>query len=381
MRERLFDICSCRYVWAEVSFTITRLKVENFRNYREFELEPGVSLTVLVGPNATGKTNLIEAVELLTETDSFRKPQWAEVIRWGASESRISLQASDGERRHDAEMTVTADGRRRYRSAGKPKRSASDIAGIIPCVVFTPDDLRIVKDSAEKRRTALDAIGSQLSPNYRRLKLEYDRVVRQRNTLLKQERVNEEDIAPWDERLVSLGSRVHSHRKNLFGRVREHMVRIHDEIAPGVPLTASYVPSWNREGGTQDEDEEPTSALERYLAAKKDEELTRRVTLVGPHRDDFTFTIGGHDARSFGSQGQQRTAALAFKLAEVSVVTDVSGERPVLLLDDVMSELDETRREALTSHVGNAAQTFITTTDIAHFSESLIADATVVELT
>lgn len=362
-----------------MSFTITRLRVEDFRNYREFDLQPAETLTAIVGPNATGKTNLIEAIELLTEGDSFRRPAWPELIAWGADSCRITLTATAGERRRDVEMSVGPDGRRQYKVGGKLQKSASDIAGVIPCVVFTPEDLRLVKDSAEKRRTTLDSIGSQLSPTYRRLRIEYDRVVRQRNALLKQDVVREEDLAPWDERLVSLGARVYTHRKNLFGKVRDHMQRIHDEIAPGEPLTASYVPAWDKDR-TSPAEGDPMSVLEAQLAQRRSDELTRRVTLVGPHRDDLVFRVGGRDVRAFASQGQQRTIALAFKLAEVDVVAEISGSRPVLLLDDVMSELDETRRLALASHVRGAAQTFITTTDISHFSQELLADSRVVRL-
>ncbi|MDZ4168400.1 MAG: DNA replication/repair protein RecF [Coriobacteriia bacterium] len=362
-----------------MGFTVTRLLVKDFRNYEDYGLTIDSQLTVLVGPNAVGKTNLVEALEMLTEADSFRRPAWADLVRIGAPEAKLTLEAAEGERHHTVELTITAGGRRLYRVNGKAKKSVSDVSGIIPCVVFTPEDLKIVKDSAERRRAALDGIGGQLSKTYGRLRLEYERVVRQRNALLRQDDTSDDLLAPWDERLVSLGSRLVIHRRRLFDRIMEEAVEVYGDIAGDGPLEAWYVPSWDRDG-TAVSDEDEAASMERHLAAKKDDERTRRTTLTGPHRDEIVFHINGKDARAFASQGQQRSIALAFKLAEVAVVAEVAGAKPILLLDDVMSELDEGRRHALASLVGEAAQTVISTTNLGYFSEELIARAKVVEL-
>lgn len=362
-----------------MTFLITQLNVRDFRSYETFTLEPGRELTILVGPNATGKTNLIEAIQLVTEADSFRKPVWSELVRWGSDQASVSLHATDGDRRHDVEMVVTATGRRTYKVAGKAKRSIADSTGTIPCVLFTPEDLRIVKDSAERRRAALDSIGAQLSRTYGRLKAEYDRVVRQRNALLKQEALLEDALAPWDERLVSLGARLYTHRRSLFDKIAEATSTTYADLAVDGPLSMHYLPSWERDGICPKETE-PAAAIEQHLAAKRAEERARGATLSGPHRDEIVFTLAGRDARSFASQGQQRTLALSFKLAEVAVVTEVIGSRPVLLLDDVMSELDESRRHALASRVGEAAQTIVTTTNLGYFNKDLISRAAVVHL-
>lgn len=362
-----------------MSLVITHLGVRDFRNYESHNLELSKDLTILVGPNATGKTNLIEAIQLVTEADSFRRPAWSEVVRWGAEEAAVTLHAEDGSRRHDIQMSVTRAGRRVYRVAGKVRRSIADVTGIIPCVLFTPEDLRVVKDSAERRRAALDGIGAQLSTTYGRLKTEYERVVRQRNTLLRQDDVSEDDLAPWDERLVSLGSRLYKHRRSLFDKVAEASVNTYADLASDGPLAVRYLPSWARDGVCEP-DAEPAAALEEHLTAKRKEERARGATLSGPHRDEIIFELAGRDARTFASQGQQRTVALSFKLAEVSVVTQVTGSRPVLLLDDVMSELDEPRRRALATRVGEAAQTIVTTTNLGYFNPDLIERATVVHL-
>lgn len=335
-------------------------------------------LTILVGPNAIGKTNLIEAIQLLTETTSFRNPAWSELIRWDAPEARLRLHAEDGERRHDVEMRVSSAGRRSYTLNGKPKKSVSAISGLIPCVMFTPEDLRLVKDSADKRRAALDGIGVQLSETYGRLKVEYDRVVRQRNALLKQEQLDDDSLAPWDERLVTLGAKLTQHRMGLFEKVSAEASVVYGALADE-NMSSHYLPSWSRDGMAAGQ-ENLVQALEDHLSKKRDEERSRGVTLVGPHRDEIVFEVGGRNARSYASQGQQRTIALAWKLAEVAVVQRVSGARPILLLDDVMSELDEKRRHSLAGIVGAQVQTVITTTNLGYFEKNMLESAQVVEL-
>lgn len=287
------------------------------------------------------------------------------------------LHAEEDQRRHDAEVDISSSGRRTFRLNGKTKR-ASSVRGLIPCVVFTPEDLRLVKDSAERRRAAIDDVGVQLSATYGRLKSEYEKVVRQRNALLKSEGLSEELLAPWDERLVTLGSKMSVHRAGLFAKIEEKAASIYEELA-NEQMQSRYVPSWERDGIALS-DAIPAEAMERHLELKHREEVDRGITLVGPHRDEIVFTIKGRNARLFGSQGQQRTVALAWKLAEVVVVNEVSGSRPVLLLDDVMSELDEKRRHALAALVGESAQTVMTTTNLDYFEKGMLKAAKVVEL-
>jgi len=362
-----------------VPFTVTRLALHDFRNYEDLSLTPGSSLTILLGPNGVGKTNVIEAIELLTEGESFRRPAWSDTVRWGAASAELVLEAEDGERRREVRLSVAEPGRRSYSVNGKKKRSVSEVAGTIPCVVFTPDDLRIIKDSAERRRAAVDDIGVQLSRTYGRLRNEYEQVVRQRNALLKEDRVPKDIMSSWDERLVTLGALLVTHRRGLTERIAAEAKVIHARLTDQGELDVRYVPSWERDGVDASSDD-PRSALEAHLIQKASDETARRTTLVGPHRDEVSFSLGGKDARLFASQGQQRTVALAFKLAEVAVVTEVSGSRPLLLLDDVMSELDESRRATLATLVGEATQTFVTTTNLGYFTPELIERATVIEL-
>lgn len=301
------------------------------------------------------------------------------MIRWESQAASVRLDAVDGDRVHAVELDITKDGRRVYRVNGKPRRTVSEVSGIIPCVLFTPEDLGIIKNSAETRRNLLDEIGTQLSKTYALLKTEYDRVVRQRNALLRGDVVFEDHLAPWDERLVALGSRLVKHRLGLFDRLMQAASVVYNQVASDGPLTARYVPSWER-GSKDISGKDPAEALEGFLLETKMEERARKMTLAGPHRDEIVFNLGDRDARTYASQGQQRTVALALKLAEVKVVADISGVRPVLLLDDVMSELDESRRTAFTELVGNAAQTIVTTTNLGYFTKDVVNRAKVVTL-
>jgi DNA replication and repair protein RecF len=359
-----------------VPLRITRLHLDNFRSYSSFDVEPGEKITIIVGPNAVGKTNIIEAIQLLTSASSFRNPAWGECVRWGADHASLVLQTEGTVRKRETRLVISSAGKREYSVNGTSKRKVSEVAGVLPCVVFTPDDLRIVKDSAERRRAAIDGVGDQLSHAYLALRGEYERTVRQRNAALKDGSPDEAVIHALTERLTDRGVAFSGHRKRLFSRLSSRITEVYSELSPGEHLEAAYESSWAKRGV----EESSSTAFKEALLLSRAEERARGATLVGPHRDEVLFTIDGKDSRLYASQGQQRTIALAWKLAEVSVITDVGGQPPTLLLDDVMSELDGARRHALASFVGEAAQTFVTTTNIGYFEQSMIDRAKLVSL-
>ncbi len=364
---------------------VTSLLLADFRNYEHFELVPHPALTVLVGPNAVGKTNIIEALQLATTAASFRRPRWEDLVRWGAPEGRVTLLAEEGERRLDVALTVSGDGGRSFSVNGQVKRRAGDVAGRLPSVIFTPDDLDLVKGPAERRRAAIDDLGAQLSSGYASLRRDFGRVVRQRNALLKEE-VRGSQLAAWDEQVVALGARLVTHRLRLLDRLMVEASRRYGELADGEQLGWRYDDRCGLGGhqGTPGSaalsQESAAEAIAAELVRRAPEERRRASTLVGPHRDDIVFLVGGREARAFASQGQQRTAALAWKMAEVTLIEEVLRARPLLLLDDVMSELDESRRSALSSVVMDRTQTFVTTTNLGYFDDDMLSRATVVEL-
>lgn len=361
---------------------ISHLRLRDVRNYALWEMQPDSALTVFVGPNAVGKTNIIEAIQLVATGSSFRNPRWEEIIRWGAPCASIAMTA-EGEGAHaEVELQVEATGSHTWRVGGSVKKRVADACRYVPVVAFTPDDLALVKGPADQRRSALDTLGEQLSATYGALRRDYARVVRQRNALLR-DGAQTADLEPWDEQLIRLGSRLHVHRRRLAGQVSAEAAGIYAHLAAGESLKVRMCDRCGVSTADLSADinpEEADAALRAELARRRHDERVRGVSLAGPHRDDITFLVGDREARTFASQGQQRTIALAWKWAEVVIVTRILNRTPVLLLDDVMSELDEARRGALTDLVQGDVQTFITTTTTGYFDPALLREARVIQL-
>lgn len=364
-----------------MSIRASGLSVYNFRSFGEYDLQLGETVNVLVGRNAAGKTNLVECLQLLTSGQSFRRPSPRDLVRQGSDSCRAQC-ALEGEGRL-LEMGLTvSSGRRAFTRNGK-KVTAAGVRGVLPSVLFCPDHLDMVKRSASVRRAALDDFGVQLNEQYARLVATYERTVEQRNNLLKEPYVDRGLLAAWDESLSATGAALMVHRASLLSRVRDHAARAYAAIAPGEQLGVAYVPSVYGDGPMEGPLPPRDEVQERFLRAldeRRDEELRRGVTLSGPHRDEVLFTIDARDARSFASQGQQRSVVLAWKIAEVAVTRDILGRPPLLLLDDVMSELDAFRREAIMHFIEDGVQTVITTTNLGYFSDSVLAGARVVEI-
>ena len=356
---------------------IDRLILADFRNYEALDLELSRNLTVLVGPNASGKTNVIEAIQLVTAARSFRRPAPGDVVRWGAEAARVRVQVAEHERSVEIQLDVQREGSRTYRVNGQTRRRLSEVTSVMPSVVFTPDDLGMVKGSGERRRSAADDLGETLSATYGSLRRDYGRVVRQRNILLR-DGAPAASMEPWDAQLCSLGAKLVTHRLRLLERVMARASKHYASMADGEELAYRYADRCALGSCASLEEDEIAAAMRDELARRAEEERRRSLTLVGPHRDDVVFLVGGHDARSFASQGQQRTIALAWKLAEVQVVREVLRTDPVLLLDDVMSELDQERRRALSELVLEDIQTVVTTTNTSYFTPEMLAAAKVV---
>lgn len=362
---------------------IERLRLLDFRSFAEKEITPGREVTVFVGPNAAGKTNLIEAIQVTASTESFRRPDWGELVRWGATRARVVLEAEGRSSHSTLDLEVDLDGKRRYRVNGNHTRRHTDVAGKVPVVVFTPDDLQAVKGSAGQRRAAADSVGEKVWPAYRDARKRYSRILRQRNLLLKEGRVSDPELEPWDEQLSSVGAELTLLRARLVRLMDGAAGDIYAQLTGGDELTLVYehgiAPIELGDPGGADREELAAAMLGRVRERRADE-LARRMSLVGPHRDDILFLNGGRLMRSYSSQGEQRSAVLAWKLAEIRAVERGAGRKPVLLLDDVMSELDESRRAALMGVVEEDIQTFVTTTNLAYFDEALVERAEVVSL-
>lgn len=352
----------------------TRLEVSSWRSFSSYGLALDPRVTLLVGKNAVGKTNLVEALQLLTAGASFRKPAAAELVREGCDRARARL-ALEGEGRLVEMGLDIAEGKRSFVRNGKRTTSAG-VRGVLPSVLFCPDDLDMIKRSAAARRSALDSFGVQLNAQYAKLLAAYERTVEQRNSLLR-EGAPSGLLEVWDESLASTGAQLLLHRMALLARIRTHFVEVYRAIAPHEEADVAYVPTIGHLPATRDE---IATQFTRELLARREDEERRGLTLVGPHRDEIAFTIDGRLARDFGSQGQQRSLVLAWKIAEVQVTRDILGHPPLLLLDDVMSELDAVRREAIMGFVEGEIQTVVTTTNLGYFSASVLDRAAVVHV-
>lgn len=358
-----------------MSLVVTHVSFRDYRNLGNRELDPAPGVTVLVGPNAAGKTNTVEALQYLTTGSSFRRPSPAELVGPGAGEAHVRGRLEGDGRVVDVELAATPE-KRRFLKNGKPCRAA-DLAGTLLSVLFCPDDLSLVKGSASRRRGELDAFGAQANAGYRKVLATYTRSVEQRNRLLR-DGCDPVLLDAWDESVAVGGATLLRHRLSLFERLSVLVGEVYGEVVAAERLGCRYVSSVAGAEPGMGRDELARLMLEQMRVGRADD-LRRGQTLVGPHRDDVAFAIDGRDARAFGSQGQQRTVALAWKMAEVRLCEGLLGERPLLLLDDVMSELDESRRATVTRFVEGGIQTVITTTNLGYFTPGQLDDMLVVD--
>ena len=355
---------------------VETLSLWNFRSFAEKTISFDEKMTIIAGPNAVGKTNTVEALQLLTAGSSFRKPTAQELLHEGAEAGRADLSLRGDGREVDAALTLK-EGKRRFFWCGKPCH-AHDLSGNLMSVLFTPDDLSLVKRSASFRRDELDAFGAQVNRGYAKVLRTYTRGIEQRNRLLKEPSFDMGLLDAWDASVALGAATLLVHRLALFRRLSVAAHDIYGQIAQE-DLSCAYRSSL----GPLPEDatrEDLVLLMSDALAKGRELDLRRQMSCVGPHRDDIAFALDGRDARSFASQGQQRTIVLAWKMAEVEVSRRILGASPLLLLDDVMSELDEGRRRALTSFMQEEMQTVITTTNLGYFPDELLERAKVVEI-
>ena len=365
---------------------IEQLNCRDFRSYKEFSLSEIGSLTAIVGPNAVGKTNLLEGIQLVTACSSFRNPQPSHLVREGAASSCFAAQLAGDGRSLEVELRALPDSREYYLN-GKKKRPR-DLRGLLPSVLFSPEDLELVKGGQAPRRAHADALGAQLSANYQQVRRDYEKMLRQKNRLLK-EGAQPLYLQSINEVLASIGSHFHRLRLELLSALEPYLKSAYAKISnDSEEVALAYVPSWlchsvdtaripEIEPSTRDEAHEALIAAMESDAFKEHE---RRACLQGPQLDRIEFYLNGRNAHDFASQGQQRSLVLACKIAEVELIAVKLGQTPVLLLDDVMSELDGARREALFSLVSGEVQTFITATNAEALDHALVQDARIVEI-
>jgi len=358
------------------------LTVRDLRGYAALDAAFGPGPQLVWGPNAAGKTSLLEAIVLLAWGQSHRTSTDAELIRWGADLGRV--EGTSG--RETIELAVVrpggpaaagGSGRKRIRVNGVPRR-ASALLGLLRTVVFAPEEMLLVIGSPSLRRTALDRLAAQRSPVYGRDLAMYARALQQRNSLLRairEEQASRDELVGWDEPLLESGAAVVEERLRLLADLAAPLAEAHAEIAPDEAAAGRLVVRYASNAPVQP-GERAREVLARRLRETADKEIWNGATLVGPHRDDLVFELGGRDLSAFASRGQQRTAILAFKLAELDLLAAHDGRPPLLLLDDVFSELDPERRAHLVRRIAELPQAFVTTTTLDDLDPALRAVAT-----
>jgi DNA replication and repair protein RecF len=363
---------------------LANVSLFDFRNYAELELALERSATVFFGGNAQGKTNLLEAVALSALTRSPRTQQAAELVRFGQPAARVTcgVQSDAGlkelEVRISVSPTAPARASRRFTVNGIPKRS-TDMMGSLRVVLFWPDDLQLVKGPGEGRRRFLNTLLSQIDPEHARELTRYGHLLEQRNALLRAIREGRQPVDGldyWTNALAESGAAIMVERQRRLLELQPIAAAFHRELSDDRErLDLRYRPAGVRIGEAPQE--LVSEQLKLAMRDARDEEIGRGQTAVGPQRDDIEVWLDEHEARLFASQGQQRSAVLSLKLAELHYLAEVTGEQPVLLLDDVMSELDPARRERLLAALEPGPQALITAADLNDLPKSILERAAV----
>lgn len=337
---------------------VKSLKLKNYRNYNLLNIEFDSKTNILYGDNAQGKTNILEALYLSGTTKSHRGTKDRDIIQFGNDESHIEMFIEKDGIDFQVDMHLKKNSPKGIAVNKIPLKRAGELFGIIHFVFFSPEDLNIIKEGPAGRRRFIDLELSQLDKVYLNSLSNYNRIINQRNSLLK-DMYREEHLAEtldiWDIQLVQYGNKVIEERKKFIDKMNSIISKIHFHLTGGKEdIKLVYEPSVG------------SMTLEQALKKNRERDLRMKSTSVGPHRDDICFMSGNIDVRKFGSQGQQRTAALALKLSEIELVKELIKDTPVLLLDDVLSELDKNRQNYLLDSIHDI-QTIITCTGLDEF--------------
>ena len=370
------DGCSCYVKWA---MFLSNIKLKNFRNYADFSHTFKQNVLFLVGPNGAGKTNFLESLNVLSLSKSFRARREGELVKFAEQFTRIEGKVKLAKSEVELALVVTKQGNTATKTIQinkKPAR-AIDLIGKMTTVLFAPDDLNLVFASPANRRRYLDVTICQIDPAYCRVLNEYKQVLQSRNRLLLeiregQAKVDELDF--WDKKLQESGLKITTARQALTEFYNDRLAKIYANIDSGQEnLQIQYKPNIKPNGKSFSKE------FSAQLSAKQDLEIQQARSLVGPHRDDFGLKLDGRNIASYGSRGEVRSAIIALKLSELEFFEQKLDERPILLLDDIFSELDKHRRHRLTE-IFDKQQTIITTTDLSFIDQEVVNQGEVLKI-
>lgn len=361
---------------------VKSISLQHYRNYESLQLDSFGDVNLIIGQNAQGKTNLVEAIFVLALTKSHRTSRDRELISFQDKSAHLSAVIEKKYGPLTLDLSLSPQGKK-AKLNGLEQRKLSDFIGSLNVVMFAPEDLEIVKGTPGIRRRFLDMEIGQVQPGYLYHLQQYQKVLNQRNNLLKQQWGKDKPqqglLEVWDQQLAEHGVKIIKKRKQFIVKLQKWAETIHHGITNGSEdLKLVYLPSFGEEAG-----EDEAYLFEQFmlkLSQLKDQELRRGMTLAGPHRDDLAFYINSREVHTYGSQGQQRTTALSLKLAEIELIREEIGEYPVLLLDDVLSELDPYRQTQLIETFQSKVQTFITATGIESLSVDKLKNANIYQV-
>lgn len=345
---------------------VDKLELTNFRNFPKLDLHLSPGLNLLIGPNAQGKTNLLEALHFLTTTRSFRGSRDGDLVYFGASFGRVA----------GGEVEILLQpGEKTLKLRGKPSRAA-EVLGTLRSVLFSPEDMALLSGPPQGRRAHLDELISRIDRKYLLSLISYYKTLKQRNKLLwqvREGRAGEGELASWDELLIRDGAQVLLRRGEVVSRLQEELDKISPSLFNGQKVKLKYLSKVSSEDPSESGFK---GALAQALSEARPAEINAATSLVGPHRDDWEATLAGRNLGRFGSRGEQRAAILALKISEVSLNEAETGERPVLLLDDVLSELDGEHQARLLKEV-DKQQTILSATSVEFFPMGILSQAAI----
>ena len=334
---------------------ITNLNLTNYRSYSTLELNLNSGITIFVGKNGEGKTNIAESILYLTFLNSHRASGNTPLIKLGSNAAYIRAKVKYPEREILVELEINADKANRAKINQNPVRSQKEIFGIVQTIYFSPEDLDIVRGDPSERRRFIDQLLTLRSPRVAAVISDYERAIKQRNSLLKT-RASVQALEPWDKQVADFGGQLISLRLNALSQLTPLFNQIYKEISNIKPAEIIYKSSID---GILEDDQLNSQKIMEKLISNRAAELERGLTLTGPHRDDLLLMLGDHQVKGYASHGESWSIALSLKLATYNLLKS-DGLSPILILDDVFSELDEDRREKLAQIAKNAEQTIIT---------------------
>jgi len=364
---------------------LNKLKLVNYRNYENFEGNFDHLKTIIIGQNAQGKTNILEAINILATAQSDRAEKDSDLVLWNKEHALIFAMIQTKDSELEIALQINPSGRRKLKINDVTKKAPqADLLGNFFSVMFSCDDLYLIKGSPSNRRNWLDSVIFQLDSKYHRTMQSYQKSVTQKNALLKSTRETglskkslKEQIEVWNDQIINSGSEIISTRLNFIEEIKPIAKEFQDNISR---YTEELDLIYKCTISACNDKEALQFLFKQSLEKSFEEELSRGQSVIGPHRDDLTFLINGKEAKSFASQGQQRSIVLAVKLAELKVIEKRKDEIPVLLLDDVFAELDESRQDFLLHNLPENIQTFLTTTHISNIQKEFLKGAQILEI-